>query len=329
MAELSGSQSKNKRTGKQGSGHRITNRSTRSSRTWRQAGSSSVPPVMVRGGLSGWVLDSPKRKKSKLRRRFDLAWGANGAEMRLPGIPQVAIGWRFVSGLLMTALLALLFHLWNSPMYQINQLEINGLRRLDTRDVAAILGLNGETIFSVDVDEFEQRLADTFPEFSAVTVEVGLPAAVEISVEERRPIITWLQDGRTLLVDANGIAFPKRSDEDQVPPLMVSASVSPSGDMLDEESQDTATQFIPVEMVSAILSMSGHAPSGSALVYDQLRGLGWRDAQGWDVYFGDVRDMGQKLILYNAIAEKINEEDITPALVSVEHIHNPYYRIDK
>jgi len=110
---------------------------------------------------------------------------------------------------------------------------------------------------------------------------------------------------------------------------MVSASISPSGDIPDEESQDTATQFIPVEMVSAILSMSGHAPSGSVLVYDQLRGLGWRDAQGWDVYFGDVRDMGQKLILYKAIDEKINEEDITPALVSVEHIHNPYYRIDK
>jgi hypothetical protein len=229
----------------------------------------------------------------------------------------------------MAALLALLFHLWNSPMYQVNQLEINGLRRLDTRDVATILGLSGETIFSIDVEVLEQRLAETFPEFSNVAVEVGLPAAVEITVEERRPIITWLQDGRTLLVDANGIAFPKRSEADQVPPLMVAASVSPSGDMPDEESQETATQFIPVEMVSAILSMSGHAPSGSALVYDQLRGLGWRDAQGWDVYFGDVRDMGQKLILYKAIAEKINEEDIAPALVSVEHIHNPYYRIDK
>jgi len=188
MAELSRSQSQNKRTGKQGSGRRSSNRFTRSSRTRRQTGSSSVPPVMVRGGLAGLVLDAPKRKKSKPRRRFDLAIGANGAEMRLPGIPQVAVGWRFVSGLLMTALLALLFHLWNSPMYQINQLEINGLRRLDTRDVAAILGLNGETIFSVDVNEFEQRLADTFPEFSAVTVEVGLPAAVEITVEERHGI---------------------------------------------------------------------------------------------------------------------------------------------
>ena len=329
MAELSRSKSQNKRTGKQGSGSRGKNRSTRSSRARRQTDSSSVPPIMVRGGQAGFVLDTPKRKKSKPRRRFDLALGANGAEMRLPGIPQVAIGWRFVSGLLMTALLALLFHLWNSPMYQVNQPEINGLRRLDTRDIATILGLNGETIFSIDVEELEQRLAETFPEFSTVVVEVGLPAAVEITVEERRPIITWLQDGRTLLVDANGIAFPKRSEADQVPPLMVAASVSPSGDLPDEESQEAVTEFIPVEMVSAILSMSGHAPSGSALVYDQLRGLGWRDAQGWDVYFGDVRDMGQKLILYNAIAEKINEEDIAPALVSVEHIHNPYYRIDK
>jgi len=329
MAKLSRSDSQNQGTGKKGSGSLGTHRSTRSSRARRQTGSSSVPPVMVRGGQPGFVLDAPKRKKSKPRRRFDLALGANGAEMRLPGLPQVAVGWRFVSGLLMAALLALLFHLWNSPMYQVNQLEINGLRRLDTRDVATILGLSGETIFSIDVEVLEQRLAETFPEFSNVAVEVGLPAAVEITVEERRPIITWLQDGRTLLVDANGIAFPKRSEADQVPPLMVAASVSPSGDMPDEESQETATQFIPVEMVSAILSMSGHAPSGSALVYDQLRGLGWRDAQGWDVYFGDVRDMGQKLILYKAIAEKINEEDIAPALVSVEHIHNPYYRIDK
>ena len=329
MAKLSRSNSQNKRSGKKGSGSSGTSRSTRSSRARRQTGSSSVPPVMVRGGLPGFVLDAPKRKRSKPRRRFDLSLGANGAEMRLPGIPQVAVGWRFVSGLLVAALLALLFHLWNSPMYQVTQLEINGLRRLDTRDVTTILGLNGETIFSIDVDVLEQRLAETFPEFSTVAVEVGLPAAVKITVDERRPIITWLQDGRTLLVDANGIAFPKRSEADQVPPLMVAASMSPSDEMPDEETQATATQFIPVEMVSAILSMSGHAPSSSALVYDQLRGLGWRDAQGWDVYFGDVRDMGQKLILYNAIAKKINEEDIAPALVSVEHIHNPYYRIDK
>lgn len=328
MAEMSRSNSQRKRAGKMGKGDTRANQPTRTSRARRQVGSPSVPPVMVRGGLSGLVTDVPNRKKSKPRRRFDLALGTNGAEMRLPGIPQVAIGWRFVSGLLMAVLAAMLFHLWNSPMYRVNELQINGLRRLDTRDVATILGVSGETIFSLDVEELEERLVETFPEFSAVAVEVTLPSAVEISVEERRPIMTWLQGDRTLLIDANGIAFPKRSEADQVPPLMVSATVSPSGDMPNEETEVSATQFIPVEMVSAILSMSGHAPSGSALVYDQLRGLGWRDAQGWDVYFGDVRDMGQKLILYKSIAEKINEEEITPSLVSVEHIHNPYYRID-
>ena len=91
----------------------------------------------------------------------------------------------------------------------------------------------------------------------------------------------------------------------------------------------TLQHFLSPEMVSAIMSMSAQAPAGTPLVYDAQHGLGWKDPQGWEVYFGNVRDMGIKLKIYQALLKRLQEEGITPVLVSVEYIHSPYYRVEK
>ena len=304
-------------------------KSSRTKRARRQSTDQSAPPVMFRGSLAGFTWNTAKRKKSKPRRRYDLTLNVPGAEMRLPAVPQVAFGWRLVSGVLALALVMLIYHLWTGPMYQIQQLQIHGLQRLDSRDVTAILGLTGGQIFTVNADELESRLRKTFPEFTEVSVEVGLPASVIVSVQERQPIVTWQQDGRTILVDPDGMAFPRRSESDATPALVVNALDSPPAMQQTEEAVDGAVSFLPVEMVSALLSMNAQAPEGSMLVYDKLRGLGWKDVQGWEVYFGDVRDMSAKLNVYRVIVDKLAKENISPALISVEHVHNPYYRLER
>jgi hypothetical protein len=82
-------------------------------------------------------------------------------------------------------------------------------------------------------------------------------------------------------------------------------------------------------MVSAILSMSAQAPAGTPLIYDALHGLGWKDAAGWEVYFGDIRDIEMKLRVYQALVKRLQGEGLQPALISVEYVHSPYYRLER
>jgi hypothetical protein len=113
-----------------------------------------------------------------------------------------------------------------------------------------------------------------------------------------------------------------------MPAVIVEAHGSPPVQEVQAENL-TLEQFMPVEMVSAILSMNAQVPAGTSLSYDPQRGLGWQDAQGWEVYFGDTRNMDMKLRLYRAILEKLDKDDIMPALISVEHVHLPYYRLER
>ena len=88
-------------------------------------------------------------------------------------------------------------------------------------------------------------------------------------------------------------------------------------------------QFMPVDMVSAILSMSAFVPQNTPLIYDSEHGLGWKDTQGWDVYFGDIKDIDVKLRVYQAMLKTFKQEKINPALISVEYVHTPYYRLEQ
>jgi cell division septal protein FtsQ len=289
----------------------------------------SVPPVMVRGvDVRNIPLSSGKKGKAKPRRRYDVALNMPGVEMRLPSLPQVALSWRMASFLLVAALGTLIYHLWSSPQYRVQAAQISGLQRLSSADLNAIMDVRGETIFAIAPRQLEEKLQQALPELSAVHIEVALPGEVIVEVEERQPILAWKQEGRTVLVDANGVAFPMRDQNAAIPPLVVEAHGAPQMASSAVDAVE-AQQFMPVEMVSAIVSMSGQAPKNTPLKYDPQRGLGWQEAAGWDVYFGDTRSMDVKLKLYEAIADKLDEDGISPALVSVEHVHLPYYRLER
>jgi cell division protein FtsQ len=282
-----------------------------------------MPPVLIRGE----AIETPmvtRRSGKKTRRRFDIALGMPGAEVRLPSVPMIRPGWRAVSGIL-TALLSLsLYYLWSSPTYQISGLQVSGLQRLSIEEIDSVLGLTGKAIFELNLDEAHTALAENFPELSQIALSAGLPAQVVIEVVERQPVLAWVQDDRTMWVDEQGIAFPPRGEAE--PPIRVRAEASPAhkpGEQLAEN------QLLTVEMVSAILALKQVAPEERPLLYTREHGLGWEEKRGMQVYMGDeLSQLDVKLSLYQAIMERLKEEKIKPALVSVEHIHAPFFRLE-
>jgi hypothetical protein len=295
----------------------------------------SQPPVMVRGSLEGIPVRVRKVGKTKARRRYDVSLNVPGAEMRLPALPMISIGPRLISGVLVIALGVMAYLLWTAPNFQVQAATITGLQRLSANDVNTVLDISGQPIFAVSGKELEKKLMDAFPEFSSVAVRVGFPQDVQVSVTERQPILTWRQADRTVLVDANGVAFPQRDPAEIGPALTVEASGSPvpvedTPPSSDPQSEAQANaQFMPVDMVSAIISMSAFVPQNTPLIYDSDHGLGWKDTQGWDVYFGDTRDIDMKLRVYQAMLKTFKKEKINPILISVEYVHTPYYRLEK
>ncbi|HEX7975189.1 MAG TPA: FtsQ-type POTRA domain-containing protein [Anaerolineales bacterium] len=328
------------------------------------------PPVMVRSSVESASLPEARRNShashtaniwrgKNARRRYDVALGVPGAEFRLPSLPQVRMNWRWLSALLVLGLGFALYMVWSSPNFRVEQAKINGLKRLSTKDVNAVLALGNRPIFTLDPKGMEQKLQRSFPELSAVSVTVGLPNSVVITATERIPVLIWRLNGHSDLVDADGMAFPLRSEaqpgslpvvEASSPPPALD-SVAPAA-VADAPVTDQATadllgispttpdtrspaavqpktasrRFLTPQMVAAVLTLNAQKPQNTPLVYNAQHGLGWKDGRGWDVYFGDITEIDTKLSLYKEIVKQLQAQEVQPVLVSVEYTHAPYYR---
>jgi cell division protein FtsQ len=313
--------------------------------------SNTPPPVMVRGIASGAAVGVGRNYK-KNRRRIDVPLNVSGAEMRLPSLPQVHIGWRVISFALVIALSYMVYIGWNSQEFRIDVANITGLQNITSRDVNSVLGVMGKSVFMLDSMEMQKKLLESYSEFSSAAVELNLPNTVNITVTERIPVLVWSQDGQSVLVDENGKAFPLRNEAfnqglypiieaQEEPPQMVSLDPKESkqaslefdiNDLQFVESKlpdDEIGRLLSPEMVATVLLLDEHTPDGATLSYDNTHGLSWKDKNGWDVYFGDINDIEIKLRIYEAIFKYLRSEDTKPAMISVEYVHAPYYRLEE
>jgi hypothetical protein len=304
-----------------------------------------APTVMVRNIAASQPAAGATRSQKKARRRFDIAVGLPGTEVRLPNLPQIAISWRWLSAVLTIVLGFVVYQVWNASTFQVEEAEVSGLQRLTPKDVNNMLGLAGQPIFSLDAGQLENELLQAFPEFSAATVQIGLPNSVAITVTERVPALVWMMNGNATLVDADGMGFPARGESSSLSAPVVEALAPPPPIATVGKQQDStnlaglsakapesttvvgAQPFLKPEFISAVLALRDQAPEGVPLLYDGTRGFGWRDPGGWDVYFGNAQDMAMKLLVYQEIIARLDDKEETlPSLVSVENVHAPYYR---
>ncbi len=318
------------------------------SRRLYDAHSEAAPPVMVRGGMGGMAFgrtaNSRLQKQRSPKRRIDLPLNVPGAEIRLPSLPILHLGWRAISLLFALMMTASLFLIWKAPVFQINSVEAKGLKRLTVGDINAVLGTFGKSVFSLNPKGLEEILHQAFPELAKISVRVNLPASVKVVAVERVPVIAWTQDGSETWVDAEGVSFPPRGNPETAlvrveghgtPPSIVTNSSSMMVQNLPPGYPTAITSKIPSlklspELVSSILALGAKMPVDTLLVYDSEHGLGWNDPDGWEVYFGaEDQDMEMKLSVYQALVDRLKNEGVQPAIISVEYVHAPYYRMER
>jgi cell division protein FtsQ len=283
------------------------------------------PPVLVRHDVSALPIERRRRKTA--RRRYDVALGSHGAELRLPSLPQVRFSWRLVSLLLVAVLVGAIYAVWTAPEFQVDAVEFQGLVRLTPADLNTVLGIEDRPIFSVNPTKVTQDLQDAFPEIAEVTVDIDLPASVVVKLVERQPVLAVRIEGEEIWIDEEGIGFPPRGDTGPLPTIEVSDLLVLGG----SDGEETQNIFDP-KMVQAVQVVTPHVPSGQTLVIDEEHGLGWTDERGWQAYFGfnleDISEMEMKLRVYDALAQQLEAEGVWPRLISVEFLHAPYYRLE-
>ena len=301
-----------------------------SSKSGRKSKSAVMPPVLMRDRRSG-AAGKSRRKGSRVKRRYDVALSSPGAEMRLPSLPVIHIGWRLVSGLLAGLLAFTLYTLWTSPMYEVATAEVEGAIRLTDHDINAVANVAGKPIFVVDPRQIKRDLQVAFLELEDVSVEVTVPGGVKVKVVERQPVLAWEEDGRIMWIDSKGVAFPPRGEES--PAILVKAEngpISATSEGEDDGESQALGRYLAPQLVSAILTLSLQAPEDTPLIFTNERGLGWEDPRGWKAYFGmNMEDMEMKLRVYKAVVKRLKNEDIRPELISVEYVHAPYYRVEQ
>jgi cell division protein FtsQ len=272
-----------------------------------------VPPMRV-----------VNRSGVKSRRRYDVALSVPGAELRLPSIPQIRLGWRLLSALLTMALVGMIYYAMTSPMFEVEELQVNGLQRLTGADIQNVVWLSGEPIYMINPGEVKVELEAAFPELSSVVVQVGLPAEVVVTVEERLPVLAWFDDGQEKWVDAHGYIFPPRGDPGPLAAVEGKLPIPLAGE------DNPSDIILPTRLVESIIKMGARAPQDSRVVFNPEHGLGWYDWRGWDVYFGwDEADFDMKLHVYEVLVSRLEREGVTPGWISVEYLHAPYYRLER
>lgn len=306
------------------------------------------PPVINR---YNWTVAMPVQKDKRgkpvyqTRRRNDIRLDTPGGEMRLPSMPVVHVGWRLLSLLLAAALAFMIYQAFTLADFQVKEAKINGLKRISKAEVTNALGIFGQPIFLLDANNVSQNLRTAFPEFSAATIQITFPNSLAITVTERIPVLAWRIGNNINLLDKEGIAVPVRSESALAGLPIVEAAGFPDfpqpvslpsedeSDSQPENSNETtdASPMKPLlspDLVQAVLALTKQAPDQTRILYNREHGFGWKDPRGWDVYFGDIKDIDMKLRVYLAVVKKLNKQEITPQLISVEYVHAPYYRLE-
>jgi len=319
--------------------------------------------TMRQSGYGKPILQQIGTKRS--RRQYYVTMDQYGAELRLPALPVINPGWRLLSGLLAILALAGMIALWNSPFFQIMSVEITGLKRISADELAGVLHLENLSIIELDPGAIKQEIAGEYPELMNVQVKLEMPSFVNISAEERQPVLSWRKGDQVVWVDTENVVIPARGEpgslvavvsENDLPraPLTIAEianqveitqahteanpGVADKPGLLEQsassakenESKEIVLEKADPTLIAAIMNLSQRLPPGTEIAYQADHGLSWTDAQGWRIIIGrDIDQFDAKFELYQKIAGYLSEQGVTPVLVSVEQLNAPFYRLEQ
>ena len=264
---------------------------------------------------------------------------SKGAELQLPAFPKIKLGWRLISGAIFVLSLAVVITFTGLNVFAVTGITLEGAERLSSEVLMSQLGVAGKSIVSINPKALASQITETFPGVKTVKVSAGLPASLTIKVTERQPLVLWQEPENTYWIDDEGVMFYAQGEAEVAlavvatgnPPAAMVATPEDVEEPIEGDVTEVTTgmtQTTPA-FIDALFALRNYLPEGSALQYDPEFGLGWQDPSGWLVYFGsDISNIDLKLVEYETIIAELQAKNLTPALISLEFLYAPYYRLE-
>jgi hypothetical protein len=104
-----------------------------------------------------------------------------------------------------------IYGLATTAAFGFERLDVSGATLTDAAAIRTAVGLeDGTNLVGLATEPVEARLRQ-LPSIRSVDVSVGLPDALRVTIEERRPLIVWAIGERRFAVDEGGLLFAEAS----------------------------------------------------------------------------------------------------------------------
>jgi hypothetical protein len=259
----------------------------------------------------------PRGPATRVQRMYNIPLADPGVEVQLPGL-MLSFSPRGLATILSGLACAGLLFLLTAPMFRVEAPLVRGVQYLSADSILTASALPGSNMFLISPAFAEGEILRKIPAVRNASVSVDFDGAVTVTVQEREPILLWVQETNSYWVDAEGVFFPALADRTDLVRLEVREMGLPIA-------FDGEADIDPAVVVHA-LELTVALPSGTPLIYDAGHGLGMMDPGGWMVYFGNSGMIDQKLDVYRRLMDSLTGRGIRPGMVSIENLRQPFYR---
>ena len=310
-------------------------RNERAAKELQQVAKQATKPIVKVSSRTPTIPFSVVPKKQE-RRRFNIALGLPEFHLKkpklampkfsMPRMPKFRANWRLGAIILAVVFATALVLAFQLPTFYVPSASVFGNSRIPSEEINGIIGVSGQSIFTVQPDELERRLRLNYPEITSAQVDVYLPNVVYVSVVERQPVVLWQQNGGYTWVDETGVAFRPRGEA--VGLVVINAIDAPPAGIQTSTDAYSPPPFIQKELVDAARALAPIVPAGSTLTYSTADGFSFTDPRGWQAAFGTTaNDMPLKIRVYQALVESLVQRNKTPIFISVVYPEGPFYRM--
>jgi hypothetical protein len=199
---------------------------------------------------------------------------------------------------------------YHAPWVTVQEVTIAGTQQLAPEQVRAAAGLDGASVFRLDLKAAQARVA-ALPKVKSATVTKHGWNSIEIDVQERTAWGSWQMNGTNVPIDAEGYVLdgPPAPEGSPVIVEVEPKRVINAGERLDPGAVELAARLVRE-------SDAAFGRKVLALVYRQSAGLtavlsgsDVDDHPLW-VTFGDSRDYEYKVAALYVLIEQAREQDL-------------------
>ncbi len=242
----------------------------------------------------------PQPVLATLRRQARQQPRSDGGSQVHPGTRRAVAGWlrsgRLFSLLLFSAAMSVLFYLFLSPRFTIQDVALAGNTALKREAVLELAGIQGLPIWFVDTEYIAGRLLQS-AYVERATVALDLPNQALIRIVERQPEVRWQAGGIQYLVDGSGKVLAAAQSPGDADTLVINDTSSPGlqpNDQIDVDALELSRILalrLPTEL--------GFVPG--EIGWDYGLGVFVRTSSDQTIVFGRTDHLERKLMVLHQL----------------------------